>query len=166
MNRNFLIAVMLTVLGGTTSLSAQDLDRVTLSAGGNATDEVSYVIGETFNFALADGDIILETGSQGSTDNTGGTATSIEQVQRKGGLTISCYPNPATDNLYFSVKGLNETNFTVLVLDVNGKLLQQNEIKYSKIMQCQVQNLATGNYFLSLVNVNGKVYGVKKFIKK
>ncbi len=164
--RKLLIAVMLTVLGLTSSLLAQDLDRITLSAGGDATDEVSYVIGETFNFALADGDIILETGSQGSTGNTGGTATSIEQVQTKEEVTISCYPNPATENLYFSVKGLEEIEFTVLVLDINGKLWQKSQIQQDKIMQCQVQQLATGTYFLSLANAQGKVYGVKKFIKK
>ena len=164
--KKLITAVMLIVLGITSSLLAQDLDRITLSAGGSSTDEVSYVIGETFNFALADGDIILETGSQGSTDNTGGTSTSIEQVQAEGDVSISCYPNPAADNLYFSVKGLEETEFTVLVLDVNGKLLQKSQSKQAEIMQCQVQNLATGTYFLSLANEKGKVYGVKKFIKK
>ncbi len=164
--RKLLTAVMLSILGITSSLLAQDLDRITLSAGGDATDEVSYVIGETFNFALADGDITIETGSQGSTGNTGGTATSIEQVQAKGEVTISCYPNPATDKLYFSVKGLTETEFTVLVLDISGKLLQKSQTKQDKIMQCQVQQLATGTYFLSLANEKGKVYGIKKFIKK
>ena len=60
--------ILLAVFG----LQAQNLDRITISAGGSSTDEVSYSIGETFNFALADGDIVIETGSQGSTGDTGG----------------------------------------------------------------------------------------------
>jgi len=164
--RQLLTALILTILGGATSLSAQNLDRIALSAGGDATNEVSYVIGETFNFALADGDMVLETGSQGSDGNTGGIAGGIEKAEANSNITISCYPNPATDKLYFSVKGLDKNEFTVLVFDVNGKLLQTGQTKQSEIMHCQVQNLASGTYFLSLTNAQGKVYGVKKFIKK
>ncbi len=34
-------------------LQAQNLDRITISAGGSATDEVSYSIGETFNSSIS-----------------------------------------------------------------------------------------------------------------
>lgn len=51
---------------------AQNLDRISMSSGGDATDNVAYVIGEAFNFTIAGGDIVIETGSLASENNTGG----------------------------------------------------------------------------------------------
>ena len=162
-----LIAGMLTILGGATSLQAQDLDRITLSAGGDATNQVSYVIGETFNFALADGNITLETGSQGSTENTGGTGgdvTKINNIESK--YKVSCYPNPVKETIFFNLQAKDINELTVLIFDINGKLMQTKNTKHTEIMKCDVQELANGTYFLSLANKNGVINGVTKFIKQ
>jgi len=149
-----------------TSLQAQNIDRVTLSAGGESTDEVSYVIGETFNFSLANGNIILETGSQGSTVNTGGLNTNINEIQENG-ITLSYYPNPVKDYFYISINGdIEETELVILIFDINGKLMFQNKIKYSNIMQLNISHLNTGSYIMSIANITNRVYGIQKIIKE
>lgn len=147
-------------------VQAQNLDRVTISSGGDATGEVSYVIGEPFNFALAEGNITLETGSQGSIDNTGGVAnyTTIEQVAELKG--INCYPNPVTDIIYFNLQGEQADDLTILIFDTAGKLVQTATINYAEIMSCNVESLANGTYFISLGNKQGVIYGASKFVKQ
>ena len=105
------------------STFSQNLDRISISSGGKATEEVNFVIGETFNFLFAsNGTITIETGTLSSTGNTGGfpNLVSIEQIAsiRK----IACYLNPATDAIYFALqdqkqgllKGKKEQRLSVL----------------------------------------------------
>jgi len=54
-------------------LQSQNLDRISLSSGGDSNNEFQYVIGESFNFNMAAGaTFFIETGSLASSDNTGG----------------------------------------------------------------------------------------------
>lgn len=164
--RTLLTVALLLILGGATSLCAQNLDRITLSSGGATTDEVSYVIGETFNFAIAGGDIILETGSQGSADDTGGDNNYTAIAQIAEAKQINCYPNPATSEISFSIKGVEDANLQVMIFDINGKLLQVSEIQRSTIITYDIKSFAAGSYILSVSNAEGEIYGVTKFVKQ
>lgn len=82
---------LLTMIG----LQAQNLDRITISAGGNATDEVSYSIGETFNFALADGDIYFNTGNIGI-----GTTNPTSKLRIENGAVTIGVSTESQDKLY------------------------------------------------------------------
>jgi len=127
---------------------------------------MSYVIGETFNFIMLNGDFSLETGTEGSIDNTGGynQTTTVDKVQSK--FATNCYPNPVKDVLYFNVKGLEIKELRVMVFNIEGKLLIINDVQSADIMQCNVQTLEAGNYYLSITDTQGKIYSISKFIKQ
>jgi len=104
------------------NIQAQTLDRIAISSGGNSTDEVSYVIGEVFNLSLSDGNYSFDTGTQGGTGNTGGdnNYTTIEQIATLN--LISCYPNPASDIIYFNFKGEKIKNISIQIFDISGEV--------------------------------------------
>jgi len=157
---------LLILFGFTPNLQAQELDRIAISSGGNSTDEVSYVIGEVFNFALSDGNYSFETGTQGGTGNTGGdnNYTTIEQIATLN--LLSCYPNPASDIIYFNFKGKEIKNMSIQIFDISGELISVEDTHFDNIMSCDIQKLAAGNYFLCISNKEGKIIGASKFIKK
>jgi len=145
------------------NIFAQRLDRIAFSSAGTSDNKVSYVIGETFNNTFVEGNVLLDLGSQGSTANTGGIyVTEIVGEDNR----ISCYPNPVQENLFYTVKGIQNNNFKLVILDIKGVVLKQEEVSFMKIMKCNVQNLQAGNYFIGIQNPNGEMFAVKRFVKK
>ncbi len=150
-----------------TSLQAQNLDRITISAGGNVTDKVSFSIGETFNLILAGGDFILETGSQGSKGNTGGNNNFVSEdnvISEKN--HIYCYPNPTKNVIYFNAGNVTNETLTVQIIDISGKIVVSKKVSKSTIMDCKLTDLVAGYYILSVSGENGQVIGSAKFIKQ
>lgn len=156
------IVFLLAVIG----LQAQNLDRITISAGGNATDEVSYSIGETFNFAVADGDIVIETGSQGSTGNTGGNNNFVKvETVVTGNNQLSVYPNPTNATVYFNAGKVDNGNLQVVITDITGKQVVTKSVSKSVIMDCDLSSLTSGNYIMSVYDNQNKIIGTAKIIK-
>jgi hypothetical protein len=121
---------------------SQNLDRISISSGGSSTDEVNYVIGEIFNFSLADGaTIILETGTLGSTDNSGGNNNFVKIDEVAKISKIACYPNPAKDVIYYAFPKNGITEFKVSVFDISGKMVQTKTGTYSEIMACNISQI-------------------------
>lgn len=147
--------------------NAQNLDRISISSGGASTNDVSYVIGETFNFTMTDGaDLTIETGSQGSEDYTGGdnNYTLIKELAENQAL--NCFPNPATNYIYIET-GLETNSLVILqVYDVNGKLLHQGKTTAGLHLKVDVQSLVTGIYFISLISNTNEILGSTKFNKQ
>jgi hypothetical protein len=157
----------LLILGIVPLLSAQNLDRISISSGGATTNEVSYVIGETFNFTMSDdADLTIETGTQGSEDDTGGdnNYTIIKEMAETHPL--QCYPNPATDYIY--IKTGIETNSQIFlqVYDINGKLIRREKTNTGELLKVNVQHLSPGTYFISLINNSYEIIGSIKFNKQ
>ena len=110
MNRKFILffAVALLVWILCPIANAQNLDRMSLSSGGAAGDNVNYVLGETFNFTMAAGGsdgISLESGSLSSEENTGGDIPTILQNASELPSQIECYPNAVSDILTVDFNG-------------------------------------------------------------
>ncbi len=154
------------ILFGISELKAQTLDRISLSSGGASTNEVNYVLGETFNFAIAGGDIIIETGTQGSTGNTGGdnNYTLIEKIYEI--KPINCYPNPVSDILHLEFVPEKQTEkYFLTIYNTEGKYIASQLIT-TDIFTYNVNNLSIGSYFISIKNAKGQVFGVSKFVKQ
>ena len=156
--------ILLSLLLSLAIVKAQNLDRLSLSSGGAASDNINYVLGETFNFTLASGgDIIIETGTLGSDDNTG-----IEFVDRleelaKESSSIKCYPNPAHHLLtvdFNSVEGANN----VVVLNELGQVVMQTKPNGERVY-LNVRSLSSGIYFVMTLCGN-KVLGTNKIVKQ
>ncbi len=166
-----LLAVMLLTFGA----RAQNLDRISISSGGAATDNVNYVLGETFNFTVAQGGTIsLETGTLGSTDDTGGdnNFTRVRQLAEVSQLAV--YPNPATD--YVTLANLNPQGFQnpegliPAVYDAYGKVVKMQAVethgRVSLPVNIDVAQLPAGMYFISVSDVSFKPVACAKFVKQ
>ena len=70
--------------------------------------------------------------------------------------TISIYPNPTADYLYFS-----EEIKTVKILDISGKLILDKEVNGTSI---NLSNLAKGTYTINLIPIKGNLLETTKII--
>jgi hypothetical protein len=80
---------------------------------------------------------------------------------------FSIYPNPANDNLTLNLMLSKSENTVITIMDLSGKALKTVEVgnvNGSKNMNINVDDLATGAYFIEVAGANGKM--VQKFIKK
>lgn len=149
------------------SAFSQNLDRISISSGSKATDEVNYVIGETFNFSISgNGSITLETGTMGSTSNTGGLPTIVSIDKVSALKNIPFYPNPATDAIYFTINDNARQSLHVHVFDLAGKLCLISAMANADIGKIDIQTLATGSYISIISNSEAEVLGSFTFIKQ
>lgn len=75
---------------------------------------------------------------------------------------VMIYPNPASENVTFSVSNLKE-NGMLLVTDINGRVLQRVVID-KKEVNVSLAGMESGVYLLKYVNANGT--GTYRLIKK
>lgn len=154
------------IFAGMTAFS-QTLDRISISSGGKATDEVNYVIGETFSFSLAvNGNIIVEAGTLAGTGNTGGLTHNIPIKQLSDIKNIPCYPNPASDVICFTLNDKQPTSLIVTVFDLTGKLVKFLNTENSEIMNLDLVGIAPGTYITTVLNQQSEVVGSFQFIKQ
>lgn len=164
MKRKILLAI--TAFSFVAATQAQTLDRISLSAGGTTGDDVNFVLGETFNFALAkDGNISLETGSLASEQNTGADNNFTVVKEFAQNKPLACYPNPTTDVLTINYS-TNETLTIISVYDISGKIVKMQSSKIQNQAELQVNDLSPGTYFISVTDNQFKIIGYAKFIKK
>lgn len=164
MNRFILLAFI--ILTGIYA-NSQTLDRISISSGSKATDEVNYVIGETFNFSITgNGSITLETGTMGSTSNTGGLPT-IVSIDEAGKLSnLPSYPNPATNAIYVAINDNTHQSLLVNVFDLTGKLCMVSEMANTGIVKIDIHSLAAGSYVSIISNSGAELLGSFPFIKQ
>lgn len=86
----------------------------------------------------------------------GGTPSGLNPVAESSDLKI--YPNPASELLTIENTFSNNTHYTIL--DISGKKIQEEKLKYSNI---DLTNLNNGMYILTITEKD-KTY-TKKFIK-
>ncbi len=78
--------------------------------------------------------------------------TGIEEAEGIN-LSISAYPNPATDYLELKVESEKLKDLSYQLYDMNGKLLQSEKIT-SNQTSIVMSNLVPATYFVKVVNTN------------
>ena len=119
-----LLTLILFGLFGLASANAQD---ATSSSGGNANGSggsVSYTVGQ----------VVYTTNS----DSTGSLAQGVQQpyeisivndiVEFDIDLTLSAYPNPATNYLMLQIENYNNENFYYKLIDITGRVLESKKV--------------------------------------
>ncbi len=102
-----------------------------------------------------------------------GIAYSIEYVQTVGleelepKNQLSLFPNPVSNQLYFSFNSTSESSFSIEILNSLGQVIksQNNLMLTDDCKKIDVSTLANGIYFLRVKNVDGNAF-TKSFIKK
>lgn len=147
------------------AFAQQNLSPSVMAAGGGVSKfndiELEWTLGEFF------------TGTSGSYNNmyTAGFQQPLlnNQLLKQGKLnlgTVSIFPNPVHDVININF-GLNKSETIKIVLtDVYGKtLLQKNITIKTNTAKIPIQQFASGNYFMTLYNIEGNVTNVFKIIK-
>jgi len=81
--------------------------------------------------------------------------TGIEQT--KGiNLSVSAYPNPATDFLMLKVENYDNGNLSYQLFDMNSKLLQNKKVT-SNQTSIVMSNLVPATYFVKVIQENKEV---------
>ena len=159
--KRLLTALLLLGLGGATSLQAQE---TVTTAGGEASGSggtASYTVGQVF--------YTTQTGTNGNTVAQGvqqpfeiSVVTGIPEA--KGiNLSVSAYPNPATDYLTVKVENYDTDKLQYLIFDINGKFLQQVKSTGNET-NINIQDYPAANYFVKVLDNNREIK-VFKIIK-
>ena len=76
-------------------------------------------------------------------------------------VTVSIYPNPATDRLHVTT-GAN-AGFNILIIDVQGRIMRQVAVASGNTADLTVSDLSRGVYFAEILTANSKT--VTEFLK-
>ena len=134
------------------------------TTGGNASGtegSVSYSVGQIACQS--------HTGTNGSVSKGVQQPYEISTVavikKAKGiNLSVSAYPNPATDYLVLNIESKKLKGLSYQLLDFNGKLLQNKNLTGSKT-EINISNYAPATYFIRILCKNQPVKEFK-IIKK
>ena len=79
---------------------------------------------------------------------------------------LKIFPNPASDILAIRIGGLNNHDLEVKLLDLQGKIIQRNQInKGQTIGYFEIKTISSGLYFITFSS-NGKNLSKKIIIEK
>lgn len=150
------VAFLLLGLGG---LHAQESPTAT---GGDATGS-----GGTVAFSV--GQVVYTT----NTDATGTVSQGVQQAyeifsvgikETELNISLSVFPNPATDNLTLQISDYNNEKLSYQLFDIQGKLLTNVQITAQQT-QINTVSLPPATYFINVVNQDNKQVQSFKIIK-
>jgi hypothetical protein len=76
---------------------------------------------------------------------------------------FTAYPIPVQNTLY--VNGFNEANsYNLIILDVNGRMIMQQEVTHKQTMQLDIAGIKQGVYFIQIIDEQGIIKKLK-FVK-
>ena len=148
-------------LMGSTVFGQTIQNSVISSAGGSSSTsnvKMDYTLGET----------VIETFSVGGNTLTQGfhqtnlTLVAIENVELFA--EISIYPNPTSEFVNIDIPA-NYKLMEISMFDVTGKLLK-TQANASGLVTLDVNNLATGTYYLQVINPKNKEFKTFKLVKR
>lgn len=147
--------ILLIIFSASTSFSQIISPSVIASAGGcdeNAYAKVSWTLGETVTETETNGDYILTQGFQQSQFNV----ISVQENELPG-YSANIYPNPFTNQLNVNITSPDNSNFQLILFDMNGKIIKncENNSEQNFVFE-NLSELATGIYFLKAISTNSK----------
>lgn len=144
---------------------SQSLDRVAVSAGGIATDQLNATIGQLFVFSKSANGSSLDAGAQSGTGNTGGVQIGIIEVEPIEINSVEFYPNPVSEIMTINLKNMSNERITISIIDISGKLISQKDYKVENQININVSDLPASTYLLSFNSTN-QCFKSVTFIKK
>jgi hypothetical protein len=98
--------------------------------------------------------VLLQTQSNSSTNDNMAFVQQIKLIDPKANnaFNFSIVPNPNNGN--FTIYTPNENNEEILIYDITGKLILQEQLD-KEINNIQIQGLSNGPYIVRLINDNG-----------
>ncbi len=170
MIRRILFALGYFTLG--MGLHAQSLTPSMLSSGGGiATGEytmLEWTLGEMAVQSINDTDMLFTEGFHQPTLKVEvvESAPFAQEIEEAAAYQVFIQPNPVASVLHIRVEGASEEIVKVELLDASGRRLRRETMLLpEKQLQMQLEDLASGIYFLQIRKQNGsyiKTYKVSK----
>ena len=142
-NKKLKLSAGLLFILGLTGLQAQESINTSGGEISGSGGSVSYSVGQiVYQTSFSTNSSVAEGVQQPYEISV---VTSVEEAK---GITLSvtAYPNPATDNLTLEINGLNMDHLSYQLYDLQGKSLQYGEISGNRV-SIFVGNLSTCHIF-------------------
>ncbi|MCX8055438.1 MAG: T9SS type A sorting domain-containing protein, partial [Ignavibacteria bacterium] len=126
------------------------------AAGGNASGSggsVSYSVGQVFYTTNSYANTSVAQGVQQPYEIS--VVSSVEEAKSIT-LSVSAYPNPATDYLQLQIEGEMIENLSYQLVDITGKLLQNQQILNNQTTII-ISNYVSSTYFLKVFQGNKEI---------
>lgn len=132
------------------------------SGGDKVTKDytVSYSVGQCLYTAVSQSGYYISSGEQHPMITV---STNSDLDNRQDNLNVIVFPIPVKDKLYLKVTDSELKGLSYLLLDVNGKVIDNNIINQSLLI-ISMDKCNRGNYFLKIVR-NNRELKVFKIIK-
>jgi len=147
--------ILLIIISASSGFSQIISPSVIASAGGcdeNAYAKISWTLGETVTETETNGDYILTQGFQQGHFNV----ISV-QVTALPGYSVNVFPNPFTNQLNVNITSPDNSNFLLILFDVNGKIIKncENNTEQNFVFE-NLSEYSSGIYFLKTISTNSK----------
>ncbi|WP_165570240.1 T9SS type A sorting domain-containing protein [Chryseobacterium sp. FH1] len=96
--------------------------------------------------------------------NANGSNTTLDSKEIESQNDIKIFPNPTSDKLNIAIKSQFSKESTIIISDMSGKLVHNQNYTGAKKVVINVQNFAKGTYLLTIKN-KGQSYSQKVIIK-
>ncbi len=157
------VNIATSVSGDTIKASASGANYQWINCNGNTI--ITGKTGQSFT-PTADGSYaVIVTVGRCSDISACVPITNVGIVDNTLNYSITVYPNPATNQLTIHTSSpLINKAVTVSVMNVLGKTVQEEKLKWSSDISININNLPAGMYFLQLKSEGGSV--VNRFVKE
>ncbi|MBU0763377.1 MAG: T9SS type A sorting domain-containing protein [Bacteroidetes bacterium] len=146
------------------SIYAQGISPEVISSGGgeyeNAYASISITIGEPVTETVSNGTYTLTQGFQ-----QGAIGILVIEEKKAPEITVTLFPNPATDNIDLVIRYDGNEPFSYSISDVSGKILKSSEVKRTDVHSIDISGFAGGRYYLRAVCENigySKTFKIQK----
>jgi len=162
---NLLIIMLLFFPFLGTSQNTQDIMETILASGSNASGTsgtVTYSIGQVFYTYIGESVYTVAQGIQHQEKEETLETPDVETPKTE----LFVFPNPTTDYVNLSLKGLEFTNGKryYTLYDIQGRLLKQGIIEDAET-QISLSNLSSSIYMLTIY-IDNQVFKTFKILKK
>jgi hypothetical protein len=151
-----------------TNFSHFEVERSTNGRTFSSVGRLNYQ-GDTYLFADNDFGKVINYYRLKIVDRDGKYVYSpVRQLDNRGGLQVSIYPNPAKDNLQVKLESDKTTDVQLQVLSIDGRVISTQRMSVAAgetIQRLNVSSLQKGTYLLS-VNYGENEKHVLKFEKQ
>ena len=156
MSKRFLVILLLMLVYGFATLTAQVLHAGIAVAGGNASGtggSVSYSVGQLFCTTAFGATGSVSEGVQQPFEIS--VLSGVEDITGID-LYYAVYPNPTNGKLTLNVKNYEPNTFTYQLYDVNGKILRTDRLIENETI-IEMSDLISSPYFLKVTKNNKEV---------
>ena len=127
-----------------------------------AVDNMANVRVDMLTFRDSDNTVLAATHGRGLFTATYNVDLYTDMEEKMAVSQVKVYPNPATDHINFELYNIDNSNISIQLFDVSGRLVKESSTSTNKC-RMNLSDLQSGTYIAS-VSINDKVFEKKSII--